>query len=131
MERVRYFILGGSKITADGDCSHEIIRLLLLQRNAMTNLYINLYILKSLHVKKQRHYFVDKGPFSQRYGFSSSHVWHSWTIKKAEHQRTEAFELWCWRRLLVTIHLYHKITFIFFHGRFYFQQKCILIDLLR
>ena len=67
---MRYFILGDSKITADGDCSHEIIRLLLLRRKAMTNLYINLYILKTLHVKKHRHYFVDKGPFSQRYGFS-------------------------------------------------------------
>ena len=70
VETVTDFILGGSKITADGDCSHEIIRLLLLRRKAMTNLYINLYILKTLHVKKHRHYFVDKGPFSQRYGFS-------------------------------------------------------------
>ena len=48
-----------------------------------------------------RHYFANKGPFSQGYGFSSSHVWMwSWTIKKAEHQRIDAFELWCWRRLL-------------------------------
>ena len=52
--------------------------------------------------KKQRHYFADKGLFSQSYDFSSSHVWmwESWTIKKAEHWRTDAFELWCWRRLL-------------------------------
>ena len=98
MERVRYFILGGSKITAYGDCSHEIIRLLLLQRKAMTNLYINLYILKSLHVKKQRHYFVDKGPFSQRYGFSI-YGCESWTIRKAERWRIDVFDLWCWRRL--------------------------------
>ena len=53
------------------------------------------------HIKKQRHYFVNKGPPSQRYGFSSSHVW-MWDldIKKAEHWRIDAFELWCWRRLL-------------------------------
>ena len=85
------FILGGSKITADGDCSHEIKRLLLLGRKAMTNLDS---ILKSRDITK-------KGPSSQGYGFSNSHVWMwSWNIKKAEHQRTDAFELWCWRRLL-------------------------------
>ena len=49
------------------------------------------------HIKKQSHYFADKGPSSQSYGFSSS---HSWTIKKAESWRIDAFELWCWRRLL-------------------------------
>ena len=53
------------------------------------------------HIKKQRHYFADKDPSSQSYGFSSGHVWMwSWTIKKAEHQRIVAFEPWCWRRLL-------------------------------
>ena len=53
------------------------------------------------HIKKQRHYFVNKGPSSQGYGFSSSQVWiKSWTIKKAEPWRIDAFELWCWRRLL-------------------------------
>ena len=53
------------------------------------------------HIKKQRHYFASKGPSSQKYGFSSSHVWiENWTIKKAEHRRIDAFELWCWRRLL-------------------------------
>ena len=53
------------------------------------------------HIKKQRHYFPNKGPSSQSYAFYSSHVWiESWTIKKAEHQRIDAFELWCWRRLL-------------------------------
>ena len=66
METVRHFILGGSKITADGDCSHEIKRLLLFGRKAMTNI--------DSILKKQRHYFADKGPFSQSYGFSSSHV---------------------------------------------------------
>ena len=53
------------------------------------------------HIKKQRHYFADKGLSSQSYGFSSvMYGCQSWTVKKAEHQRIEAFELWCWRRLL-------------------------------
>ena len=53
------------------------------------------------HIKKLRHYFANKGPSSQIYGFSSSHVWiWAWTIEKAEHQIIDAFELWCWRRLL-------------------------------
>ena len=53
------------------------------------------------HTKRQRYYFVKKGPCSQGYGFSSGHVWcESWTIKKAERRRIDAFELWCWRRLL-------------------------------
>ena len=64
-ETVADFILGGSKITADGDCSHEIKRRLLLARKAMTNLY---------SILKSRHYFANKGPSSQSYGFSSSHV---------------------------------------------------------
>ena len=61
------FILGGSKITADGDCSHEIKRCLLLGKES--------YDQPRQHIKKQRHYFANKGPFSQGYGFSSSHVW--------------------------------------------------------
>ena len=55
------------------------------------------------HIRKQRHYFVNNSPSSQGFGFSSSHVWMclcSWTTKKAESQRIDAFELWCWRRLL-------------------------------
>ena len=53
------------------------------------------------HIKKQRHYFSNKGPSSQSYGFSSSHVWmRVGSTKKAEHWRTDAFKLWCWRRLL-------------------------------
>ena len=52
------------------------------------------------HIKKQRYYFANKGLSSQSYGFPSSHGCESWTIKKAEHWRTDAFELWCWRRLL-------------------------------
>ena len=92
METVSDFILGGSKITADGDCNHEIKRRLLLGRKVMTNLD---------HIKKQRHYFANKGPSSQGYGFPSSHVQiKSWTIKKPEHPRIDAFGLWCWKKLL-------------------------------
>ena len=64
---VAEFILGGSKITADGDCSHEIQRCLLLGRKAMTNL--------DSIFKKQRHYFANKDPSSQSYDFPSGHVW--------------------------------------------------------
>ena len=88
METVADFILGGSKITADGDCSHEIKRHLLLGRKVITNLDSILT-------------FTNKGSSSQGYGFSSSQYGcESWTIKKAEHRRIDAFELWCWRRLL-------------------------------
>ena len=65
MEIVTDFILGGSKITSDGDCSHEIKRYLLLERKAMTNLD---------SILKSRHYFANKGPSSQTYGFSSSRI---------------------------------------------------------
>ena len=82
---------GGSKITADGDCSHEIKRRLLLGRKVMTNVDS---ILESRDI-------VHKGSSSQGYGFSSGHVWmESWTVQKAERRRIAAFELWCWRRLL-------------------------------
>ena len=67
VEAVMDFIFGGSKITADGDCSHEIKRRLLLGRKAMNDLV--------QHIKKQKHYFADNGPSSQSFGFSSSHVW--------------------------------------------------------
>ena len=67
MDILTDFILLGSKITADSDCSNEIKRCLLLGRKAMTNL--------DKHIKKQRHYFVNKGPSSQSYGFSSSYAW--------------------------------------------------------
>ena len=66
VETVSDFILGGSKITADGDCSQEIKRRLLLGSS---------YDQPRQHIKKQRHYFANKGPSSQGYGFSSSHVW--------------------------------------------------------
>ena len=93
METVRYFIFGSSKITADDDCSHEIKRRLLLERKAMTNLDS---ILKSrditlstkVHLVKAMVFLV------VMYGCKS------WTIKKAECWRIDAFELWCWRRLL-------------------------------
>ena len=67
VETVSDFILGGSKITADDDCSHEIKRHLLIGRKVMTNL--------DSILKKQRHYFANKGPSGQGYGFSSGHVW--------------------------------------------------------
>ena len=66
VETVSYFIFGGSKITADGNCSHEIKRCLLLGRKVMTNLD---------SILKSRHYFANKGPSGQGYGFSSGHVW--------------------------------------------------------
>ena len=66
METVSDFILGGSEITVDGDCSHEIKRRLLLGRKVMTNLD---------SILKSRDYFANKGPSSQRYGFSCGHVW--------------------------------------------------------
>ena len=67
METVRYFIFLGSKITVDGDCSHEVKRCLLLGRKS--------YDQPRHHIKKQRHYFANKALFSQIYGFSSSHIW--------------------------------------------------------
>ena len=69
VERVRDFIFSGSKITGDGDCSHEIKRCLLFEKKKKS------YDRPRQHVKKQRHYFADKGLSSQSYGFSSSHVW--------------------------------------------------------
>ena len=93
METVTAFILGGYKITIDGGCSHEIKRCLLLGRKAMTNL--------DSILKKQGSYFANKGLYSQSYGFPVvMYGWESWTMKKAEHWRIDAFELWCWGRLL-------------------------------
>ena len=92
METVRDFILGGSKITADGDSSHEIKRHLLLGRKAMINLHS---ILKSRDITLPTKVHLVKAMVFPvvMYGFES------WTIKKAECQRTDAFELRCWRRL--------------------------------
>ena len=93
VETVTNFILGGSKITADGDCSHEIKRPLLLGRKAMTNLDS---ILKSRDITlPTKVHLVKAMVFSVvMYGCDS------WTIKKAEHWKNDAFELWCGRRLL-------------------------------
>ena len=93
METVADFIFGGSKITADGDCSHEIKRRLLLGRKVMTNLD---RILKSRDVTLPTKICLVKAMVFPvvMYGCES------WTIKKAECQRIDAFELWCWRRLL-------------------------------
>ena len=93
VETVSDFILGGSKITADADCTHEIKRCLLLRRKVMTNLDS---ILKSRDIILLTKVRVVKAMVFPvvMYGCEI------WTIKKAEHQRIDAFELWCWRRLL-------------------------------
>ena len=93
MERVTDFIFLGSKMTANGDCSHEINRCLLLGRKAVTNLNSTL---KSRDITLSTEVHLVKAMVFPvvMYGCES------WTIKKAECQRTDAFELWCWRRLL-------------------------------
>ena len=93
IETVTDFILGGSKITADGDCSHEIKRHLLLGRKAMTKLdnilkSRDITLLTKVHIVKAMDFPI------------VMYRCESWTIKKAEHERTDAFEVWCWRRLL-------------------------------
>ena len=93
MEAMTDFIFLGSKITADWDCSHEIKRRLLLERKAMTNLNSILNsrdadLLTKVHKVKSMVFLV------VMYGCES------WTIKKAEYRRIDAFKLWCWRRLL-------------------------------
>ena len=92
METMTDFIFLGSKITVDGDCSHEFKRRVFLGKQAMTNLD---------SIKKHRHHFADKSLYSQSYVFSSSHIWmRGLDHKEAEHRRVDAFELWCWKRLL-------------------------------
>ena len=93
METMTDFIFGGSKITADGDCSHEIKKCLPLGRKAMTNLDS---ILKSRDTTLPTKVWLVKAMVfpAVMYGCES------WTIMKAEHWRTDAFELWCWRKLL-------------------------------
>ena len=91
METVRDFIFLGSKITADGDCSHEIKRCLLLGRKVITNLES---IFKSRDIT-----LLIKVRLVKAMVFPVV-MYESWTVKKAEHQRIDAFELWCWRRLL-------------------------------
>ena len=93
VETVSDFILGGSKITADDDCSHEIKRRLLLGKKAMTNLDS---ILKNRDMTLPTKVHLVKGMVFPVVTYRCE----SWTIKKAEHQRIDAFELWCWRRHL-------------------------------
>ena len=87
-EPVGDFIFLGSKITAEGGCSHKIKRLLLLGRKGMTNLK---------HIKKQRHHFTDKGLSSQSYGFSSSHI-RMWEL---DHKERWALKNWCFRTVVL------------------------------
>ena len=93
MEAVTDFIFLGSKITADGECSLEIKRHLLLGRKAMTNLDS---ILKSREITLPTKFRIVKAMVFPVVVYTCE----SWTIKKAEHQRIDDFELWCWRRLL-------------------------------
>ena len=93
VETVADFILGGSKITGDGDCSHEIKRRLLLGRKAMTNLDS---ILKSRDITLSIKIYLVKAMVFPEVMYECE----SWTIKKTVHRRIDAFELWCWRRVL-------------------------------
>ena len=93
VKTVSDFILGGSKITADGDCSHEIKRCLLLGRKVMTNLdsilkFRDITLPTKVHLVKAVVFLV------------VTYECESWTIKKVERRRIDAFELWCWKRLL-------------------------------
>ena len=88
VETLADFIFLGSKITMEDDCSHEIKRHLLLGRKAMK---------PRQHIKKQRHYFANKGPYSQSCGFSSSHVW-MWEL---EHQEGWALKNWCFQTVML------------------------------
>ena len=93
MEAVTNFIFLGSKVITDGDCSHEIKRHLLLGRKAMTNLDC---ILKSRDITLLTKVFIVKATIFPVVVYGCE----SWTIKKAKHQSTDVFELWCWRRHL-------------------------------
>ena len=93
METVSDFILGGSKITADGNCSHEIKRCLLLGRKVMTNLD-SIFKSRDIILPTKVHLVKAKVFPVVMYGCES------WAVKKAERLRIDAFELWCWRRLL-------------------------------
>ena len=93
VETVSDFIFGGSKITADGDCSHEIKRCLLLERKVMTNLDS---ILKSRDIPLLTKVHLVKAIVFPMVMYGCE----SWTVKNAEHRRIDAFKVWCWRRLL-------------------------------
>ena len=98
VETVADFIFLGSKITADGDCSHEIKRRLLIRKKAMTNLDS---ILKSRDITLSTKARLVKAMVFPVVVYGCE----SWTVKKAERQRIDAFELWCWRRLLGSLGL--------------------------
>ena len=93
VETLTDFIFLGSKITADSDCSHEIKRCLFLGTKAMTNLGS---VLKNRDITLPTKVHIVKAMVF----LAVMYWWESWTIKKAEHQRIDAFELWCWGRLL-------------------------------
>ena len=93
MEKVADFILGGTKITVDGECSHEIKRHLLLGRKVMTNLDS---ILKGRHITLPTNVHLVKAKVFPVVTYGCE----SWTIKKAECRKIDAFKMWCWRRLL-------------------------------
>ena len=93
VETVSDFIFGGSKITADGDCSHEIKRCLLLGRKVMTNLD-SIFKSRDITLPTKGHLFKAMVFPVVMYGCEN------WTVKKAELRKIDAFELWCWRRLL-------------------------------
>ena len=93
METVMDFVFVGSKITADGDCSHEIKRCLLLESKLMTNL-------DSLLKSRDITFLTEVHRVKAMVFPAVTYRCESWTMKKAEHQRIDAFELWCWRRLL-------------------------------
>ena len=93
METVARFVFLGSKITVDGDCNHDIKRHILFGRKAMTNLDS---VLKSRDITLLKNFHLVKTTVSPRVMYGCE----IWTIKKSEHKRIDAFELWCWRKLL-------------------------------
>ena len=109
MKTVKDFILGGSKITADGDCIHEIKRRLLLGRKVMSNLDS---ILKSRDITLPTKVHLVKAMVFPVVVYGCE----SWIIKKAEHRRIDGFELWCWRRLLRVPWPARTSTLIFIGG---------------
>ena len=95
VETVTDFIFLGSKVTADGNCNHEI------KISSKLAPWKKSYDKLRQHIRKQKHYFANKGPPNQSYGFTKSHVWMcELDLKKVECQKIDAFELWCWRRFL-------------------------------
>ena len=121
-ETVSDFIFWGSKITADGDCSHEIKRRLLLGRKVMSNLD-SIFKRRDIALQTKVHLVRTMVFPVVMYGCES------WTVKKAEHRRIDAFELWCWRRLCFQLDYFHRCTNIVFYikNKIYAQDMCILI----